>query len=96
MEKQPAIYILASHRNGTIYVGVTSNLVKRVWEHKQHLVDGFTKKYAVDLLVYYELAENMDAAIGREKQLKAGSRKKKISLIEAKNADWNDLYGSII
>jgi len=96
MEKQPAIYILANRRNGTIYVGVTSNLVKRVWEHKQHLVDGFTKKYAVEQLVYYELAENMEAAIGREKQLKAGSRKKKINLIEAMNAEWNDLYESII
>ncbi|MDD3883632.1 MAG: GIY-YIG nuclease family protein [Gallionella sp.] len=96
MEKQPAVYILASERNGTLYIGVTSNLVKRVWEHKQEFVDGFTKKYAVHMLVYFELAETMDAAISREKQLKSGSRNKKTALIESMNADWCDLYDSII
>ena len=80
MQKQPAIYILASERNGTLYVGVTSDLVKRIWEHKQNLVDGFTKKYAVHTLVYFELAETMVVAISREKQLKAGSRNRKIYL----------------
>lgn len=96
MEKQPAIYIMANQRNGTLYTGVTSNLVKRVWEHKQDLVEGFTHRYAVHMLVYFELAETMEAAIAREKQIKAGSRKKKLNLIEIMNAEWNDLYGSII
>jgi putative endonuclease len=75
--KQPAVYILASGKNGTLYTGVTSSLVKRVWEHKQDLVDGFTKKYQVHYLVYYELCDDMLSAIAREKQIKAGSRKKK-------------------
>jgi len=83
MEKQPAIYILASQRNGTLYVGVTSNLVKRVWEHKNDLVDGFSHRYGVHMLVYYEILDTMDAAITREKQIKAGSRAKKLRLIEA-------------
>jgi putative endonuclease len=96
MEKQPAVYILASHRNGTLYVGVTSNLVKRVWEHKNDLVAGFTSRYGVHMLVYYEILESMDAAIQREKQLKAGSRLKKLRLIESMNANWNDLYSSIV
>jgi len=96
MEKQPAIYILASQRNGTLYVGVTSNLVKRVWEHKNDLVDGFSRRYGVHMLVYYEILDTMDAAITREKQIKAGSRAKKLRLIESMNPDWNDLYGSIV
>jgi len=96
MEKQPAIYILASQRNGTLYVGVTSNLVKRVWEHKNDLVDGFSRRYGVHMLVYYEILDTMDAAITREKQIKAGSRAKKLRLIEAMNPDWNDLYASIV
>jgi putative endonuclease len=75
--KQPAVYILASGKNGTLYTGVTSSLVKSVWEHKQDLVDGFTKKYQVHYLVYYELCDDMLSAIAREKQIKAGSRKKK-------------------
>lgn len=96
MEKQPAIYILASQRNGTLYVGVTSNLVKRVWEHKNDLVDGFSRRYGVHLLVYYEILDTMDAAIAREKQIKAGSRAKKLRLIESMNPEWNDLYASIV
>lgn len=96
MDKQPAVYILANRRNGTLYTGVTSNLVKRLWEHKSDLVEGFTRRYAVHMLVYYELAETMEAAIAREKQIKAGSRAKKIQLIEAMNIEWNDLYGSIL
>ncbi|MHB1238639.1 MAG: GIY-YIG nuclease family protein [Gallionella sp.] len=96
MEKQPAIYILASQRNGTLYVGVTSNLVKRVWEHKNEQVDGFSHRYGVHMLVYYEILDTMDAAITREKQIKAGSRAKKLRLIESMNPDWNDLYASIV
>jgi putative endonuclease len=91
MHKQPAVYILASGKNGTLYTGVTSNLVRRIWEHKQDLVDGFTKKYQVHQLVYYELCDDMLSAIAREKQIKAGSRKKKILLIGSNNADWLDL-----
>ena len=94
--KLPAVYILASGKNGTLYTGVTSNLVKRVWEHKQDLVEGFTKKYQVHLLVYYELCDDMLSALVREKQIKAGSRKKKILLVESKNVDWLDLYATII
>ena len=96
MEKLPAVYILASQRNGTLYTGVTSNLVKRVWEHKNDLVEGFTKKYRVHTLVYFELCESMETAIMREKQIKAGSRLKKLKLIEAKNPGWQDLYDSIV
>ena len=96
MEKQPAIYILASQRNGTLYVGVTSNLVKRVWEHKNDQVEGFSHRYGVHMLVYYEILDTMDAAITREKQIKAGSRAKKLRLIESMNPEWNDLYASIV
>ncbi|CAE6483256.1 Endonuclease [Nitrosomonas nitrosa] len=96
MKKQPAVYILASQRNGTLYTGVTSNLVKRVWEHKNDQVEGFTKKYRVHTLVYFELCESMETAIMREKQIKAGSRLKKLKLIEAKNPGWQDLYDSIV
>ncbi|MDE2117005.1 MAG: GIY-YIG nuclease family protein [Betaproteobacteria bacterium] len=96
MEKQPAIYILASRRNGTLYIGVTSNLVKRVWEHKSDLVDGFTRRYGTHMLVYYETLDTMDAAITREKQIKAGSRAKKLRLIESVNIGWKDLYDSIL
>ena len=94
--KQPAVYILASGKNGTLYTGVTSNLVRRVWEHKQDLVDGFTKKYQVHYLVYYELYDDMHSAIAREKQIKAGSRNKKINLIEINNPNWLDLNKTII
>ncbi len=93
---QPAIYILASQRNGTLYVGVTSNLVKRVWEHKNNLVEGFSKRYGVHLLVYYEIFDDMYADITREKQIKAGSRAKKLQLIESVNLEWNDLYADIL
>ena len=96
MEKQPAVYILANQRNGTLYAGVTSNLVKRVWEHKNDQVDGFTRKYGVHMLVYYELHDSMVNAITREKQIKAGSRAKKLQLIESMNPEWQDLYGSIV
>jgi putative endonuclease len=94
--KQPAVYILASSRNGTLYTGVTSDLVKRVWQHKQNLADGFTKKYSVHMLVYYELADEIGAAIAREKQIKGGSRAKKLAMIESMNPDWRDLYDDIL
>ena len=90
--KQPAVYIMASRRNGTLYTGVTSDLVKRVWQHKEGLGDGFSKRYGCKLLVWFELADSMDAAITREKQLKGGSRAKKLALIEAMNPAWDDLF----
>ncbi len=96
MEKKGFVYILFSEKNGTLYTGVTSNLVKRVYEHKQKLVDGFTKKYNVDKLGYFEIYESIEQAIEREKQIKAGSRKKKIDLIEKENPGWKDLYNSIL
>ena len=86
---------MASRRNGTIYTGVTSNLVQRTWQHRQGVGDGFTKRYGCKLLVWYELAENMDAAIAREKQIKGGSRPKKLALIEATNPEWRDLWDEI-
>jgi putative endonuclease len=94
--KQPAVYILASKRNGKLYTGVTSNLVQRVWQHREGEQEGFSKHYGYKLLVYYELLEHMELAIAREKQIKGGSRKKKLDLIEAMNPDWNDLYETII
>ena len=93
--KQPAVYIMASRRNGTLYTGVTSDLVKRVWQHKNGTV-GFTSRYGCKQLVWYELHEEMEPAILREKQIKAGSRRKKLALIEALNPTWNDLYESVV
>ena len=93
--KQFAVYILASQRNGTLYIGVTSHLVRRIWQHKEKLVDGFTQKYAIHSLVYYEMCENAEAAIIREKQLKHWKRQWKIDLIERNNPDWRDLYPEI-
>jgi putative endonuclease len=87
---------LASRRNGTLYIGVNSDLVKRVWEHKGHFVDGFMKKYCVDQLVWYESHETMESAISREKQLKKWNRKWKLRLIEAANPEWKDWYETII
>ncbi len=92
----PCVYILASSRNGTLYIGVTSDLVKRIWEHKNDFVPGFTNKYAVHRLVWYEIHEEMESAILREKQLKKWKRIWKLRLIEDKNADWNDLFESIV
>lgn len=94
--KQQAIYIVASHRNGTLYLGVTSNLVKRIYDHKQGIFDGFTKKYNCSLLVFYELHQDMESAILKEKKLKGASRKKKLFLIENMNPNWKDLYEYII
>ena len=92
MTKQPAVYILASKQNGTLYVGVTNDLIRRIWEHKHDLVDGFTKKYGVHILVYYEVHTTMTEAIRREKQIKKWYRDWKIRLIEEENPDWQDLW----
>ena len=96
MEKQPAVYILASKYNGTLYIGVTSNLIQRIWQHKNDLVEGFTEKYGVHFLVYYELHEQMLAAIEREKQLKKWNRQWKIDLIEKVNPTWKDLWENLV
>lgn len=96
MMKQPTVYILASKRRGTLYIGVTSDLIKRVWEHKNGFVPGFTKKYNIHNLVYYESHEDMESAILREKQMKKWNRMWKIRLIEELNPKWNDLYKDIL
>jgi len=96
MLKQPAVYILASKRNGTFYIGVTSDLPKRIYEHRNDSVDGFTKKYCIHRLVYYELHDGMVAAIAREKQLKKWNRTWKVELIEEKNRDWKDVWDEIV
>ncbi|PZP84154.1 MAG: endonuclease [Azospirillum brasilense] len=90
------VYIMASDAFGTLYVGATSDLVKRAWEHREHVVDGFTKRYACTLLVYYEVHESMGAAILREKQIKKWERNWKIRLIMQENPHWTDLYDSIL
>lgn len=91
-EKTYAVYIMTNGNNNVLYTGITSGLQKRVWEHKQKLVPGFTKKYNINKLVYYELCEDAYTAISREKQIKGGSRKKKIELIKSLNPGWKDLY----
>ena len=96
MDKYSYVYILASQRNGTLYIGVTSDLVKRVYEHKNDLIKGFTKRYKVHTLVYFESLDDIENAIAREKQLKAWQRKWKLELIEKKNPTWKDLYSEII
>jgi len=90
------VYILASKRNGTLYVGVTSDLVKRVWEHKNKLVKGFTKKYGVDKLVYFEVHADAENAIKKEKHIKKWNRAWKLRLIEEKNREWRDLFEDIV
>ncbi len=90
--KQAAVYIVANKKNGTLYTGVTSNLIKRIYEHKKSIFDGFTKKYGCNLLVFYELHETIESAILREKQIKSGSRKNKLALIQSMNPNWKDLY----
>jgi putative endonuclease len=94
--KQACVYMMASKRNGTIYVGVTSNLPKRAFEHREGLVKGFTKKYNCKMLVWYELHDTIFEAIAREKQIKAGSRAAKIALIEKLNPQWNDFFDTLI
>lgn len=94
--KQPCVYMLASQRNGTLYVGVTSNLVQRVWQHKEALAEGFTSKYGVKMLVWYEQHETMISAIAREKAIKEWQRAWKLALIEKANPEWNDLYAGLV
>ena len=96
MSKQPAVYTLASKRNGTLYIGVTSDLPKRAWGHKNNLVEGFTKRYSIHRLVYYELHEDMASALTREKQMKKWNRGWKLELIEKQNPDWRDLWEGIL
>jgi putative endonuclease len=96
LEKQPAVYILASERNGTLYTGVTSDLIKRVWEHKNNVIDGFTRRYSTHMLVWYEIHLTMETAINREKRIKSWSRQWKLELIEKMNPYWKDLYETII
>ena len=91
----PAVYLLASQRNGTLYIGVTSNLIQRIWQHREGLVEGFTKKYGVKTLVWYEQHATMESAIAREKALKKWNRAWKLKLIEETNPQWRDLWPEI-
>ena len=93
---QPAVYIIASQKNGTLYIGVTGNLVQRIWQHKNDLVEGFTKRYGIHMLVYYELHSDINSAITREKQLKKWNREWKLGQIEQNNPQWQDLWLTII
>lgn len=94
-DKYYFVYILTNKNNKVLYTGVTNDLIRRVWEHKEKMVDGFTKKYNVDKLIYYETYEDAYTAISREKQLKTGPRKKKVQLIYSINPKWDDLYAEI-
>ena len=94
--KQPCVYILASSRNGTLYTGVTSDLIQRIWQHKNDLVEGFTKKYRIHTLVWFEVHETMLSAIAREKAIKEWHRSWKLNLIESANPQWRDLYDDLI
>ncbi len=96
MEKWGYVYIITNYNNTTLYTGVTSNLVKRIWEHKNEVVEGFSKRYKLHKLVYYEITNSIEAAINREKYIKGKSREYKLQLIESINKDWNDLYDTII
>lgn len=94
--KLPCVYLMASRRNGTLYIGVTSNLVQRVWQHKHDVVDGFTSQYGVHRLVWFEQHETMASAIARERALKEWRREWKLVLIEESNPEWRDLYEEIV
>jgi putative endonuclease len=94
--KQPAVYIMANRRNGTLYTGVTTNLPQRAWQHRTGVIPGFTRRYGCKLMVWYELHSTIADAIAREKQIKAGSRGKKLALIEALNPNWRHLYEELI
>ena len=94
--KQGYLYILFNRKNGTLYTGVTSDLQRRIYEHKNNIIDGFTQKYNINKLGYYEIYNDISSAIYREKEIKAGSRKKKIELIKSMNPNWNDLYNSLV
>ena len=96
MDRLPCVYIMASRRNGTLYIGLTSNLVRRVWEHKNNFVDGFSKRYNIHMLVWYEVHQNLYTAASREKVIKKWNRQWKLELIEHTNPDWQDLYELII
>jgi putative endonuclease len=96
MDKNYYVYILASRRNGTLYIGVTSDLIKRTWEHKNKVIEGFTKRYSVDKLVYFEQFSDPENAIKREKRLKKYNRKWKLELIEKENPEWRDFYGELV
>ena len=96
MNKQPCVYMLSSQRNGTLYIGVTSDLIKRIYQHRMEMVDGFTKRYKIHTLVWYEIHEIMESAILREKQLKKWSRITKIRLIEQQNPNWQDLWPELV
>ncbi|MGQ0645377.1 MAG: GIY-YIG nuclease family protein [Elusimicrobiota bacterium] len=96
MQKQPCVYILAGRRNGTLYIGVTSDLAKRIWEHKNGFVEGFTKRYKVHTLVWYELNPTMESAIRREKAIKEWKRQWKLELIEQMNPNWQDFSDELI
>ena len=96
MENQSFVYILSNNHNTTLYIGVTNDLIRRVFEHKEKFNSGFSKKYNLTKLVYYEIYSNIEQAILREKQLKGGSRQKKIDLVDKFNPTWNDLYEQII
>lgn len=96
MANQYYIYIATNKGNTVLYTGVTNNLIKRIYEHKSKLMDGFTKRYNVNKLVYYEIFDKIENAILREKQIKAGPRSKKIALIDKMNPDWNDLYDNLL
>jgi putative endonuclease len=93
--KQYYVYILAKARNSTFYVGVTNDLIRRIWEHKNELADGFTKKYGIKMLVYYEIHNDIEEAIKREKLIKRWKREYKMNVIETMNPDWKDLYDDI-
>ena len=94
--KQPCVYLLASKRNGTLYAGVTSDLIQRVWQHKNDLVDGFTKRYRVHTLVWFEVHDTIQTAIAREKAIKEWKRAWKIELIQKMNPEWRDLYEDLL
>ena len=96
MNKQFYIYIMTNNHNKVLYTGVTNDLIRRVYEHKEKLIEGFTKKYNVTKLVYYEIFIDATSAIAREKQIKAGSRQKKIDLINSINQEWGDLYEGLL
>jgi putative endonuclease len=96
MPKEPAVYILSNSKNGTLYIGVTSNLVQRVFQHKHDLVDGFSKKYQTHKLVYYEIHASMESAILKEKQLKRWERQWKVRIINKFNPEWVDLYSELL
>jgi len=95
VSRSPAVYLLASAKRGTLYTGVTSDLIQRVWQHREHLAQGFTERYGVDRLVWYEQHETMESAIQREKKIKKWNREWKIRLIEENNPEWRDLWQDI-